>query len=462
MSRPLSVFALAMINVAAVSSIRNWPTIAEYGLSSLFFLGLAIVLFFIPVSMVSAELATGWPEEGGVYAWVKAAFGHRTGFLAIWLLWAENLVYYPALISFIAGAIAYLINPELIHNTSYVLLFILGLFWATTLANLQGIKISSWISSIGVLLGTVIPGVFIIGLGAVWFFSGQPIQLTFSWDHLIPNLSSPRELVFFSGVLVSLCGMEMSAVHAGRVQHPQRNYPKAILLSGIIILALYLFGVLAIALVIPQQQISLVAGTLQAFSIFASTYHLDWTTPIMAVLLAFGAFGTLSTWVAGPSVGLLAAAKHGDLPPLFRKLNIHEMPVALLIGQAMVVSLFSVAFVIMPTVSSAYWILNATLAQIYLVMYVLMFLAAIKLRYKYPHVKRAFTIPGKTVGMWVVAGLGLIGSLCTFAVGFFPPAQIKTGDTLTYVTYLVISIIVVCLSPSIILLFRTQRWSKGK
>lgn len=459
MSRPLTVFALAMINVAAVSSIRNWPTIAEYGLSAFFFLGLAILLFFIPVSMVSAELATGWPEEGGVYAWVKAAFGHRTGFLAIWLLWAENLVYYPALISFIAGSLAYIVRPDLVHNTTYMLSFILIVFWLTTLANLKGMKASSWISTIGVIAGTLVPAALIIGLGALWLFSDQPIQIHFSLKELIPDLTSPKELVLFSGILVSLCGMEMSAVHASRVQRPQRNYPRAILLSGIVILALYLLGVLSIALVVPQEQINLVSGSLQAFSIFVDTYHLSWLTPILAILLAFGAFGTLSTWVAGPSMGLLAAARHGDLPACFRKLNRNEMPVTLLITQAIIVSLFAILFVVMPSVSSAYWILNATLAQIYLVMYVLMFAAAIKLRYKYPLVNRAYQIPGKKIGLWVVAGLGLIGSTATFSIGFFPPAQLATGSTLFYVSYLSISILVVCAAPSVILFFTKRKRS---
>lgn len=460
MKRSLSIFALAMINVAAVSSIRNWPTIAEYGLASFFFMAIAILLFFIPVSMVSAELATGWPEEGGVFAWVKAAFGHRTGFLAIWLLWAENLVYYPALISFIAGAIAYIFKPELAHNTTYILLSILGLFWLTTFANLCGMKTSSRISSWGVILGTFLPAALVISLGATWLLSGNPIQLTFSWDNLLPKSAEPSTLVFFSGILVSLCGMEMSAVHAHRVQHPQKNYPKAILLSGILILGLYLLGVLSIALVVPKGSISLVAGSLQAFSFLLHAYHLDWMIPVIAVLLAAGAFGTLSTWIAGPSTGLLAAAEQGDLPPLFKKVNSHQMPVNLLIAQAIIVSLFSIVFVVMPNVSSAYWILNATLAQIYLVMYILMFAAAIKLRYKYPHKQRSYKIPGGILGIWVVGGAGLIASVATFFIGFFPPSQIKTGDTLFYVSFLAISIVLVCVAPSIILLFKNRSWTK--
>ncbi|MES2121810.1 MAG: amino acid permease [Chlamydiota bacterium] len=460
MSRALNVFTLAMINVAAVSSVRNWPTIAEYGFASLFFFAVAAILFFIPVSMVSAELATGWPKTGGVFVWVKEAFGHRTGFLAIWLLWAENLVYYPAIISFIAGTLAYVFKPALANNMTYTLCMIIGIFWLTTLANMRGMRTSGWISSFGVIAGTFIPGGLIIGLGVLWYCTGNPIQISFTWDSFIPNMSSPSELVLFTGVLVSLCGLEMSAVHARDVQNPQKNYPRAILLSAILTFGLYTLGVLAIALVIPQAKISLVAGSLQAFSVFVNAYGLSWLTPLIAVMLAFGAFGTLSTWIAGPSKGLLAAAQSGDLPPLFRKLNKHEMPVALLIAQAVVVTLFSVVFIIMPTVSSAYWILNATLAQLYLVMYILMFAAAIKLRYKKPDVKRAYKIPGGIVGIWCVAGLGLIGSCATFFVGFFPPAQIQTGSVVFYVTFLFVSIILGCLAPTIILLFKKPSWNK--
>lgn len=461
MSKKLSIFTLAMINVAAVSSVRNWPIIAEYGFASLFFFALAAIVFFIPVSMVAAELSTGWPKTGGVFVWVKEAFGHRTGFLAVWLLWAENLVYYPALISFIAGSIAYIINPALSNSTLYILSFVVILFWITTLANLLGMRASGWISSFGVILGTIIPGSIIIFLGFAWYIMGNTIQIAFTFDNLIPNMSSPGELVLFSGVLVSLCGLEMSGVHANVVENPQKNYPKAILLSVILILGLYVLGVLAIAIVIPKQQINLVAGSLQAFSFFVNAYGLNWLTPVIAILLAFGALGTLSTWIAGPSKGLLAAAQSGDLPPLFRKLNRHGMPVALLIAQAIVVTLFSSVFLFMPTVGSAYWILNATLVQIYLIMYVLMFAAAIKLRYKRPQIKRAYKVPGGFVGIWIVAGLGLLGSVSTFLIGFFPPVQFAMGNTFLYVSFLILSIVVVCITPSVILLFKKVEWEKN-
>jgi len=458
--RTLGIFTLAMINVAAVSSVRNWPVIAEYGFSSLFFFALAAILFFIPVSMVSAELATGWPKTGGVFAWVKEAFGHRTGFLAVWLLWVENVIYYPVLLSFIAGTLSYVINPDLANNMVYTLSVIMVVFWLTTLANLFGMRASGWISTFGVISGTIIPGGLIILLGMIWYFSGHPTQVPLTVENLVPDMSSPNQLVFFSAVIVALCGLEMSAVHARDVHNPQKNFPKAILLSAILILGLYILGVLAVAIVIPQEQISLVAGSIQAFSVFVEAYGLGWLTPILAILLTLGAFGTLSTWIAGPSKGLLGAAQSGDLPPFFRKLNQHEMPVALLLTQGIIVSLFSLVFLIMPTVSSAYWILSAMISQLYLIMYILMFAAAIRLRYKRPHVERVYKVPGGNLGMWIVAGLGLIGSFFAFFIGFFPPAQLSTGNPFFYVGFLILGVILVCITPSLILRFKKPDWSK--
>ena len=460
MSKTLSVFTLAMINVAAVSSVRNWPVIAEYGFASIFFFALSALCFFIPVSMVSAELATGWPKEGGVFAWVKEAFGHRAGFLAIWLLWLENVIYYPTLLSFIAGTVAYVISPELAQSTVYSLLVVVSVFWVTTLLNLIGMKASSWISTFGVIAGTIIPGGLIIILGALWFFSDNPSQVSFSAEALIPDMGSATQLVFFSGVLMALGGIEMSSVHARDVKNPQKNYPKAIFLSVVIILGLYILGVLAIAVVIPRGEINLVAGSLQAFSVFVDSYGLGFLTPILAVLLALGAFGTLSTWVVGPSRGLLAAAESGDLPPFFRKLNKHGMPIALLISQAVIVTLFSLVFLVMPTVSSAYWILNVLAVELYLLMYMLMFAAAIKLRYKRPYVERAYKIPGGNLGMWGVAGIGMLGCVFTFFIGLLPPAQIHVGSVLFYVLFLVVSIVLFCFAPSCILFFKKRSWQK--
>jgi putative glutamate/gamma-aminobutyrate antiporter len=458
--RTVSVFTLAMINVAAIGSVKNWPVTAEYGFASIFYFLLAAMIFFLPISLVAAELATGWPKSGGVFAWVKEAFGHRTGFLAIWLLWIENAFWYPTILSFIAATIAYIFNPALSNNTMYTLSVILISFWAATIVNLYGMKISGMISSLGVVFGTFIPGGLIIFLGLIWFFTGRPIEINVSWDSFIPNMSSADQMVFFTGVLLSLCGMEMSAVHARDVRHPQKDFPRAILLSAILIIGMSILGVLSIASVIPQKQISLVAGSMQAFSYFVNAYGLKWTTPFIAGLIAAGAFGALSTWVIGPTKGLLAAARSGDLPPFFRGVNKRGMPTRLLIVQAIFVSFLSLIFVFMPTVSSAFWILSAIVAQLYLLMYILLFAAAIKLRYKKPHVERPYKIPGGKFGIWIISGVGVLSSVFALIIGFFPPSQIETGNVIFYVWFLILGMIIACFAPSIILLFQKPSWKK--
>lgn len=449
-----------MINVAAIGSVKNWPLTAEYGFSAVFFLILAGLTFFCPVSLVAAELATAWPKKGGVFVWVKEAFGHRAGFLAIWLLWVENAIWYPTILSFIAATLAYAFSPTLADNKFYTVTVVLVTFWSSTLLNLRGMRTSSFLSTMGSICGTFVPGILIVVLGLFWYFSEQPIQIAFTWESFIPNMTSPDQMVFFTGVLLSLCGMEMSAIHARSVKNPQRDYPKAIFLSAILILGLSILGVLAIAIVVPSKNISLVAGSIQAFHFLVDPYGLSWLTPVIALFLAFGAAGSVATWTLGPVQGLLAAAESGDLPPLCRRVNKEGMPAVMMLLQAVLVTILSLSFLFVPSVSSGFWILTALVSQIYLLMYLLMFAAAIRLRYKHPLVLRPYRIPGGNWGIWIVCSIGILSAVFALFVGFFPPVQLPTGSPISYVLFLAFGLVIACAIPRIILCFQTPEWLK--
>ena len=460
--RVLTVLTLALINVAAVMNLGQLSVLAEYGLAAIFFVALAALVFFIPVSLTSAELATGWPKTGGVYAWVKEAFGQRMGFLAIWLQWIENVIWYPTILSFIAATIAFIFNPELASNTLYTLAVILIIAWGVTLLNFRGMKLSGQISSFGAVAGMMFPAALVILLGIIWLLTGSPVQIDLSPQAMIPDLSSFASIVFFAGVILSLAGMEMSAVHAQEVENPQRDYPRAILLSAVVILAVFTLGSLAIAMVVPQSEIVLTAGIMEAFTAFFTAYNIQWLIPFMALLIGVGSIGMVSTWIVGPSKGLLATANDGDLPPFFQKTNKEGMPVNLLITQAAIITLLALVFVFMPNVSSSYWILTALTVQLYLLMYILMFAAAIKLRYSKPNVKRAYTIPGGKLGIWLVAGIGILGAIFAFGIGFIPPAQISTGSTTFFHAFMIAGIVLTCIVPFIVRHFRKPSWAPSK
>jgi len=460
--RVIGVFTLAMINVAAIASLRGLPSLAEYGLSSAFYYILAALVFLIPVSLVSAELATGWPKRGGVFIWVKEALGQRWGFLAIWLQWIQNVIWYPTILSFTAATFAFIISPKLASNPVYMVAVILIVYWGSTLINLRGMKLSGRISSIGVIAGTLIPGAIIIALGLTWIFSGAQSQISFSWGELIPDLSNIRNLALVVMVLLGFAGMEMSAVHAQEVKDPQKEYPKAIFLSVGVILTVLILATLAVAIVVPQGEISLVAGVMQAFTDFFDAYNVPWLIPILAFMITIGAIGQVVTWIAGPSKGLFATARHGELPPFFQKVNKNGVARNLLLAQGGIVTLLSLVFLLMPSVSSSYWILTALTAQLYLIMYILMFISAIVLKYTKPNVKRAFMVPGGKIGMWVNAGIGFIAAIFGITLGFLPPSQLDTGNILFFETFLVIGIIVMAGAPLLIHHFRKPKWISKK
>jgi amino acid transporter len=163
-----------------------------------------------------------------------------------------------------------------------------------------------------------------------------------------------------------------------------------------------------------------------------------------------GAVGSMSTWLLGPCKGLLAAAEMGDLPALFKKTNKRGAPRNLLLVQAGIVSLLSLLFLWMPSINSAYWILLVLTTQLYLLMYLLLFAAVIKLHYKYPHVKRPFRVPGGIIGLWIMGTLGFVSSLISFVIGFFPPQKLAAEGSGWYFGFLAISILILSLLPSVI------------
>lgn len=461
LKKTLGVFSLVMINIIAVDSLRSLPFSAEYGFSVVFYYLLAAIAFFIPTALVSAELATGWPNKGGVYVWVREAFGERYGFLTIWIQWIYNVVWYPTILSFVAGALAYFIDPKLADSKEYMLTCVLIIFWGATIINFYGMKISSMISTIGALIGTLIPMFFIIILGAVWLAKGNTSQINFNLKSFFPDLSSINNLSFLTAVLFGLVGMEMSAVHADEVKNPGSAYPRAIFYSSIIILLSLIFSSLAIAIVVPQNQLNVVTGLVQAFDIFFKAYNLHLESLITALII-IGGIASVAAWVIGPTKGLLVATQDGSAPPFLARMNNKEVPTTILWLQAIIVTLLCSVFLFMPTVSSSYWVLTAMTAQLALLVYILLFAAAIKLRYSQPEKNRAYKIPGGNLGMWIVCVLGILSCIGTIIVGFFPPSQIQVGKIFTYECILVIGIIVFCVPPFILYAMRKPHWRNSK
>src|SRR3990167_9661453 len=215
----LGIFAVAMITVAGIFSIRDLPVMAEYGLTLVTYYILGAILYFIPSTLICAELATTWPKRGGLYRWVREAFGPRTGFLAIWLEWTNTIVSLPAILSFAVVTLFYLINPALIQHKWLMISLMLILLWSTTLFNLIGIRTSLFASSYSTILGIIIPAVIIGLLGLIWFIVGEPLHVRFNISRLIPNLHW-NNAAFLAGLILNYAGMQISGFHAQDLSNP--------------------------------------------------------------------------------------------------------------------------------------------------------------------------------------------------------------------------------------------------
>lgn len=458
--KTLSVFTVTMMIAAAVISLRGLPMMAKEGLTMLFYILFATVMYLIPASLVSAELGSAYSDRsGGVYTWVSEAFGPAWGFTAIWLQWIQNVIWYPTVLGFAAGSLAYMaMLPEYAGNGIYNGLVIVIFYWFATIMALKGTLTVGKVTKFGFLYGTIIPGALIIILGIVWCMRGLPLEFLRSpggevlrgHPVFFPHISGLGSVAFLAGIILLFAGVEVQSVLVRDLDEPGKNFPKAIFLAAGIILVLFLLGSLSIAAVIPADEISLTSGLMEAFQQLLGRFHLSWLVPILGFLTAFGAIGGVMSWITGPSKGLLSTAQEGELPQWLAVTNEAGAPRNILIIQGILVTVLASLYFIMKDVSVAFFVLTAMTATLYLVMYMLMYAAAIRLRYTRKDLPRIYRIPGGNTGMWIIAGLGFLGVAFACIAGFFPPSNLPVGNPALYVALVAGGLILFTGAPLVI------------
>jgi glutamate:GABA antiporter len=423
----LSWLALALMTTSSVASLRPSPTMAMYGLACIFLYLLPAVVFLLPTSLVSAELASGW--SGGVYRWVSEGLSKPMGFLAVWCQFAMTIFYYPSLLGFVAATLAYVINPDLASNGIWTALIIMVCYWTGVWVSSRGTKGVAGLASGGLVIGTLIPGVLLVTLGVVYLGQGNESAAPMTADHLLPAWAGLASLVLIVNNFLSYSGMEMNAVHVSSLRDPGKEFPRSMFLAMGLVLLIFIPPALAISWIVPAGQLSLTAGIMQAFDAVFAHFGSQWLTPIIGIMLVAASLGGMLTWLAGPSKGLLMIARQeGYLPPFLQRLNKHGVQQNILVTQGLVTTVIALGYALIPDVSSAYWIFSVITTQVYLIMYLLMFVAAARLRRRQPDHPRGYRAP-MLVGL---CGVGFAASLAALLIGFVPPSQFGSGSVWTY------------------------------
>ena len=341
-----------------------------------------------------------------------------------------------------------LFAPSLAHNGLYTTVVIIVLFWAAVLVSARGLLATGRLASYGIFIGTLIPGLLLVLLATIYLSQGHASAAPLNTHHVLPAWNGLTSIVLIVNGFFTYAGVEVNAVHVDELSDAPREFPKATLLAVILILLIFILPTLAISVAVPAAHISFTAGVMQAFKSLLDHFGLGLLTPIIALGLVVAALSGLLDWLTGPSTGLLDIARdRGYLPRYFQELNPNGVQLRILVAQGIIVTLIGLLYALVPAVSRAYWVFAALATEVYLIMYILMFVAASNLRRRAPEQPRGYRAPA----LMTICAVGTIASAAAGLVGLLPPSQLGHISAAPYVLALLAATVLVGVIPPLLL-----------
>ncbi|MFT5519757.1 MAG: amino acid transporter [Enterobacterales bacterium] len=382
---------IVLFTVSAILLLDTLAAAASVGASSIFWWIFLGIIFFIPFALICAEMGCAYPEQGGIYAWIRDAYGGRWASRVTWAYWVNTAVWIPAIYILFAGIFKQLFYPELslIGQISIAIV----LTWFSVAVNVVTLDIGKWVPNIGAILKVIVFLAVIIGAISYTQEHGMANELTF--ETMKPNWSSG--LQYIPAIIYGMLGFELASSGSDEMNNPAKDVPKAIFKSGLIIIVLYTLGTIAILAAIPAGKINLVEGLMDTlYLFFGQTEAGRIFALILGIATLYTFFSNGVTWALGCNRSAAEAAQEGELPAFFA---IETKKQGTPIGAA--VSLGSVATIVLVLYGfmagsneDLFWSLFAFSAVIFLLPYLAMFLAFIKMRITDADHPRPFAVPG--------------------------------------------------------------------
>jgi glutamate:gamma-aminobutyrate antiporter len=463
--KSLGLFGFFALTATMVLDVYEYPTFATSQMNLVFFLIVGGLLWFFPVALCSAEMATipQW-EKGGVFTWVSETLGERWGVTAIFFQWFQITVGFVTMSYFMLSALVKVFGWTVLDdNPIYKTIAVLIMFWLITLSQMRGTKLTEKLVKFTFSLGVVLPAALLLIFAVIYIAQGNPLVFSGTGRHLIPNFHDASTLVVFISFILSYMGVEASATYANELKNVQRNYPLAMIMLVVFAIVINSIGGLSISAIVPQGSLSLSGGVLQAFDAYLVHFGVSSALilKILSFLVAFGILGEVSSWVLGPVSGLYMAAQRGLLPVPFRKTNKHGVPVKIVLMQGYIVSIWAIVLTLGGGGNNvSFQVALSLTAVIYALMYVLFFIGYFKLINKMKDVKGAYQVPGGMIGKSILAGAGLVSTLFVVGISFVRPSSIPTSEGLTYQIMLLLGALFTLSLPFIVYHFNDKSQHK--
>ncbi len=415
--RVMGLRDVVLFNITAIVGLR-WLTTAasQFGLASLTVWVVAMLVFFIPSAIAVRELADIDPSSGGIYCWVDRAYGPRQAFVAGWLYWVNNLLYFPSLLVTTAAIAAYSGGPRtaaLGNDPGFIRIVSLVGLWVAVWLNVVGLRVGKWLQNLGGV-GTWIPAALFVML-AVWGLATRGSATPLHAGGLVPTRFDLSSINLFATMTFAFAGLELAPTLGGEIHDAAATLRRGIVVSGFAIVAVYVIGTAAMLVAVPPDTVSVTNGMPQAAQALVErigSLGIWWLPAAIAILLTLGNLGGVGAWLAGSARLPFAAGVNDALPPAFARLHPRwQTPYVSLILMGVVATVFIIASLANSTVKSAYLLLTQLTLILFFLPYVYIFVAYLKLRRQ------------RTPGTLLLGSLGLASVLLSIVLGFVPPAD---------------------------------------
>lgn len=406
--------------ISAILLIDTVAAGAAIGASSIFWWVFLGIVFFIPFSLISAELGCAYPDQGGIYAWVQRAYGPRWASRVTWSYWVNVAVWFPSLSVLFAGIFKQLFWPDM--SLAAQITLGVALSWLTVLVNIVTLEIGKWIPNVGAIIKMVVFTAIIVGAGQFYAENGAVNDLSF--EAIKPSFSDG--LQYLPVIIYGMLGFELICAGADEIKNPKKNVPVGVLISGLIIIVFYILATVAVLTAIPVQDINLVEGLVDTLTLFFGDSGVG---GLFVTVLAVGALYTFfsngATWALGANRAAAEAAIEGELPGFFA---IESKSRGTPVGAAVALGVTSTVILILyGTLAGSneelFWSLFAFSGVIFLIPYVGMMFAYVKLRRTEPERERPFKIGGPSFLPILLASVCGVILLLTIALFVYVPGD---------------------------------------
>lgn len=385
-NKKFHLFDAVLMSVVVVMVAESAAPAAAIGPSQYFWWIFLLIFFFVPYGLVSSELGTTYTGEGGLYDWVRKAFGNRWGGRLAWLYWINYPLWMASLAVLFTNTASLIFNLNI--GTGMAMLIQLIFIWVVVLVGNKPVSESKWIMNLAAIGKIVI----VFGLGALGIYVAMTrgVANSFSAGDLLPkaNLSSLSNL---SVIIFNFLGFEVVATMADDMDDPKHQIPKAIAYGGILIAFFYLLMAFGMGVAVPTSKLSPSSGLIDSFVLLIG--KMNWFVVLIGILFLYILISEMISWALGVNYVADYAAKNHDLPAVFAKEDAQGMPVGTGYLNGIVASVLCIASPFIPN-QNVFWAFFSLNVVALLLSYTMMFPAFWKLRRDDPDRVRPYKVKG--------------------------------------------------------------------